>query len=331
MHHLEARDREAALALVRRRSADGVTGSDLITTLLAPAQRRVGTLWQDDHWNVAQEHAATAIVDAALAELELANHTAPSRGSVVVTCAEGEWHALPARMLAEELRHLGWGVTFLGGSTPARDLARFIAAVEPVAVAISCSMATLLPGAQRSIEAVHRHGLPVLAGGLGLGADPARAVAIGADGWAATAAGAVEVLDGWSERRPSLGAAGSQRAAIAFAAVRADLLRSAPAAASQPQVHDALGQVLRAAEAALAAHDPTVLTEVLTWSWSVGAPRGLEPTHFEQGVAELAKAAAHDHPAARALLERAARDVHDVVTVRRGRAGRVAPPPCAPG
>jgi methanogenic corrinoid protein MtbC1 len=47
----------------------------------------------------------------------------------VVTCAEGEWHSLPARMVAEVLRLHGWQVTFLGASTPADHLRRLLTEV----------------------------------------------------------------------------------------------------------------------------------------------------------------------------------------------------------
>src|SRR5690348_4361144 len=100
LERLEAGDRPGAADLIQSLRAAGATTTELIEHLLAPAQRQVGELWQALVWDVAQEHLATGIVDAALADLEL--HTDPGqlRGDVVVTCAEGEWHALPARMLA---------------------------------------------------------------------------------------------------------------------------------------------------------------------------------------------------------------------------------------
>ena len=59
----------------------------------------------------------TAITDAVLAALAWRIEAAEDQGHLVVTCAEGEWHSLPARMAAEVLQTHGWLVTFLGAST----------------------------------------------------------------------------------------------------------------------------------------------------------------------------------------------------------------------
>ena len=198
LERLEAGDRAGAADLIQSLRAGGATTTDLIADLLAPAQRRVGELWQTLAWDVAQEHLATGIVDAALADLELHTDPAQLRGDVVVTCAEGEWHALPARMMAEQLRHHGWAVTFLGPSLPADDLRRFLQRSRPIAVAVSCSISAHLEGAQRSIAAVHAAGRPALAGGPAFGHDGRRADAIGADGWAPSVADADALLAEWA-------------------------------------------------------------------------------------------------------------------------------------
>src|SRR4028119_1045642 len=127
-----------------------------------------------------------------------------SRGHVLVACAEGDWHSLPAQAIAEVLRTRGWDVSFLGASTPASHVGFYLdrrpatavavscsggppplgrrqpggvapAAVvgshrarrPPTAVAVSCSVALSLMGVRQLVEVAHERRIPVLAGGLG--------------------------------------------------------------------------------------------------------------------------------------------------------------------
>lgn len=168
-------------------------GDDVLAVIdaLADAQRRVGQLWYEDEWSVADEHAATAVVDAALAVVQRcsrprAGETGPT---VVVACPEGEWHAMPARMLATSLTSLGSTVRFLGASMPADHLARHLTGRPAELVALSVSTPLALPAAMTMIDAVHSTGTPVVVGGAALGPDNHRARSLGADGWAPSAQG----------------------------------------------------------------------------------------------------------------------------------------------
>ena len=180
---IDVADRRGALALVADLAAAGVSVETLVLELLAPAQREVGVRWERRQCTVAQEHAATAITDAALALVTLDDIASPL-GHVLVGCVEGEWHLMAARMAAEIFRERGWATTFLGPSVPAVDLAAYVAATRPDAVALSCSLAILLPGAQRCILACREKDVPVLAGGAGFASDGRYAVALGASAWA---------------------------------------------------------------------------------------------------------------------------------------------------
>lgn len=300
---LGSRDRDGALTLVRERRSAGEATSAIITELLAPAQRQVGVLWQSRSWNVAQEHVATAIVDAALAELELGADVVPTRGGVVVCCAEGEWHALPARMFAEQLRGRGWEVTFLGASTPAEDLARFLPQTEVVAVAVSCSIPTYLVGAERTITAVHESGFPVVAGGEAFGSTARRAERVGADGWAMTAAEADRLLSTWADCPPALRSSSSDRAALRLAAVREDLLDSLELVA--PSLRPARSEsrtLLEFLEAAVLTGDPEVLAEALPWLDAVGDVPDRLPQSTRAAVDQLDIVLLAEHPQARQVL-----------------------------
>ena len=108
---LDRGDRAGALQQARALRSDGHELLDVMLHLIAPAQLQVGELWVSDTWSVAQEHAATAISEAVVTTLAVdregqaqAPRDAPS---VVVSCVEQEWHALPALMVSEQLRASG--------------------------------------------------------------------------------------------------------------------------------------------------------------------------------------------------------------------------------
>jgi methanogenic corrinoid protein MtbC1 len=183
--------------------ADGTSLEEVILEVLAPVQREVGALWEANRWSVADEHAATAVVDGVLGALSLETALAgPRRGEVLVACAEGEHHTLPARMGAEILRAEGWEVTFLGGSLPADELQRFAAEREPDVVVVSCTVPLFLSGAGRCFTAVGEIGLPALAVGAGFGADARRARRLGARGWLGPGMDLAMVLAHCSEPEP---------------------------------------------------------------------------------------------------------------------------------
>ena len=99
----------------------------------------------------------------------------PSGPPVVVTTAEHDSHVLGARVVASVLALDGFRVRFLGGSLPAPDLADFLDAHEPSTLVLSCSMATAVASAARSIAATHTYDVPVVAGRAHARGGPGRA------------------------------------------------------------------------------------------------------------------------------------------------------------
>jgi methanogenic corrinoid protein MtbC1 len=291
---IEARRRDEVVSVVRSTARDG--GLEAAIELLTRVQTEVGLRWQTERWSVADEHAATAIVDLALtaAALEAAPAT-PSLPSIVVACTEEEWHILPARMLAEQLRDLGWDVVFLGASTPGGHLERFVAQARPAAVAVSCSIALHMPGARRSIAACHAAGAPVVAGGAGFGPTSRRAAALGADAWAATAGDAARVAAAWLESSPALGAPlvddraqlalGAERPAIVDAAMSELMARYPPLAGYSAwqleKTREDFEYIVRFVEAAMLTGDDSIVTEFSIWLSSIltarDLPHGLVP------------------------------------------------------
>lgn len=189
----------AAVDLVTEALDTGWDEENLLLDVVAAVQAEVGVAWAAGRITVAQEHAATAINDRVVAALVHARAArrrdgATPRGRVTVACADGEWHAFPARLVAEVLRLRGWHVDYLGAQTPTPHLVAHLHATAPDAVLLSCSLPTRLPAAHAAVTACQAVGVPVLAGGRAFGTDGRLAHALGADGWAPDARGAAALL-----------------------------------------------------------------------------------------------------------------------------------------
>jgi methanogenic corrinoid protein MtbC1 len=292
-------DEATAIAVALAEVDAGGDPVEVMFDLVVPAQREVGRRWAVGDWTVAQEHAATAVSESVVAALAARMvPPPPTRGHVVVACAEREWHSLPARMVTHALRAAGWRATYLGASTPPGQLVRFLDETGADAVAISCSVVRALPAARRMIEAVRESGRPVLAGGPAFGSDPQRALALGATAWAADARRAVAELDritpGGGPCEPLRHAGADEHAEISlrFADFRRGVLdrwrRETPAPASngasgrdgelaEDLAEDLAEHALHALAGSLLAGDRTVLVDADRWLVDLFTARGHDP------------------------------------------------------
>ncbi|MEB3966223.1 cobalamin-dependent protein [Streptomyces kunmingensis] len=171
-------------------------GERVLLELIGPAQERVGLAWAANEITVGQEHAATAISERCIAAVAAAAATAtsgPFVGRVLVACVDGEWHALPARLVSEVLRLRGWRVDYLGAHVPTEHLVAHARHTGAQAVLLSSSIPTLLPGAHNAITACQGIGVPVIAGGAAFGPQGRYARLMRAE-WAEDASGAATVL-----------------------------------------------------------------------------------------------------------------------------------------
>ncbi len=193
---LSSGDSGEAIAVALELTAAGVPLLDVLDGLVSAGQVRVGRLWAANEWNVAREHRATSVSEQVVAALTAGVRAdgSPNRGRAVVTCCDGEWHALPSRVVATALLADGWDVQYLGASVPVAHLAQFMQDVGPDVTALSCSVPTALPRARQMIEASRQMGVPVIVGGRGFGPGGRWGMTLGANGTAADARSAGSVL-----------------------------------------------------------------------------------------------------------------------------------------
>jgi methanogenic corrinoid protein MtbC1 len=197
-------DENAAVEVVLGALERGVDPESVLLDVIARVQGKVGEEWAANRIGVAQEHAATAINERAVAALSRhpAALTTPTRGRITVACVDGEWHALPARLLAEVLTLRGWRVDYLGAQVPAPHLIAHLHRTDSDAVALSSSIATRLPTAHAAITACQAVGVPVLVGGAAFGPDGRYAALLDADAWAPDARTAADRLAAGPLPRP---------------------------------------------------------------------------------------------------------------------------------
>ncbi|WP_328936613.1 cobalamin-dependent protein [Streptomyces tauricus] len=193
---VSAADEYTAVEVVLGALERGVDPESVLLDVIARVQGKVGEEWAANRLSVAQEHAATAINERAVAALSLhpATRTTPTGGRITVACVDGEWHALPARLLAEVLTLRGWQVDYLGAQVPAPHLIAHLHRTDSDAVALSSSIATRLPTAHAAITACQAVGVPVLVGGAAFGPDGRYAFLLDADAWAPDARAAADRL-----------------------------------------------------------------------------------------------------------------------------------------
>lgn len=314
---LAAADAGAAAELMDRALLRGESPHRLIREVIVPAQRRVGQMWFDGRWSVADEHAATAVAEQALTLVAppTSNRTATMR--VVFACAEGEWHGLPARLAAELARTADVDVVVLGASVPAQHLQRHLRARRPDALALSATLATNLISASRSIEAAHVEGVPVIVGGAAWGSGRRRAAALGADlrldDPADLSAALVRLAESNEDPSPI------PAEALLLEAPPQELLAIALErhAAVEPWVRDRneherahtftdLRWLTRHAAAAVACDDATIVADLLTWLIARLAPRGVPAAVITDGCQYLADVLEPDAPRAASILRREA-------------------------
>jgi methanogenic corrinoid protein MtbC1 len=181
---VSAGDERSAVALVADALTDGADPEALLA-LVTRAQLRVGELWQGNHWTVPHEHAATAAGEAAIRRLA-EDVPEPLGGPLLlVGCVDGEWHAMPALVVAQSLRHRGFRVDYLGANASRDHVVSHVADRAPRAVLLSASLTSILPRVRRHVEAVRATGTPVVVGGRAFDAEGVRARRLGATAYAA--------------------------------------------------------------------------------------------------------------------------------------------------
>ncbi|MFA1537832.1 cobalamin B12-binding domain-containing protein [Actinomadura monticuli] len=311
---------------------EGAAAETLLLEVIAPLQARVGREWAANRLTVAQEHTATAINERVIGTMAyhpavrrgMQRRAGAPRGRVAVACIDGEWHALPARILAEVLRLRGWQVDYLGAQVPTPHLISHVHRTNPAVVALSSSIATRLPAAHAAITACQVTGTPVMVGGAAYGPGGRYASLLGADGWAPDArAAAARLAEGPLPKPPPVHQAVDDLPHLAdqeythitrtapglVRHVLAELESRFPAMADytdRQRRHTAedIAHIVDFLGAALYVDDPDLFTGFAGWIAGILAARDV-PVHSLLPALDLLAEQLVDYPRAADLLSRA--------------------------
>ncbi len=146
-------DAQQAQALMLQAMDAGHSLVDVEMHIVQPALYCIGEKWQRNEVSVAQEHLATAIVQALLPVGLLRTPPPPAAGRcVLLACVEGNQHSVGLQMVSDAFSLAGWQVHYLGANVPTRALVSQIAQTRPDLVGLSVSFAQQLRTARLVIK-----------------------------------------------------------------------------------------------------------------------------------------------------------------------------------
>lgn len=193
-------DRKGAVALTRRCATDGMDISAILIDILEPAMREVGRRWALGRISIAQEHFCTAVTEFAMTDLYPGMFSGmDSQRRLLALHAPGSLHHVGLRMVTDILECRGWSTTYIGENIPPDTLPALIAEDRADLVLISASMPSQISHVRAMIQAIREdpftRGVKVVVGGRPFLVAPDLVDAVGADGWARDARGAVQACD----------------------------------------------------------------------------------------------------------------------------------------
>lgn len=206
-------DRRAARAVALTAVKNGLPVADLYVEVLQPALYEVGHLWMRGEMSVAEEHAASAIVQQVIQEC--VSYAPPRQArdrTVVAACIGNEQHEIGMQMIVSCFDLDGWIVYYLGHSVPHHDIVQVVGEWKPDVVAISATLDEHIAEVVDLIYAIRASGhgreVAIMVGGQPFNDASDLVAAVGADLTARSARDAVwranQFLDQRPERQPTL-------------------------------------------------------------------------------------------------------------------------------
>ena len=164
---LERLDDADAHAAFDRLLAD-YSANAVLSGVVLPLLRELGTGWERGEISVAQEHFASNLLRGRL--LGLARGWDRGAGPrAVLACPPGERHDLGLVIFGLALRELGWRITFLGADTPPDTLDETVRRLQPQALVLAVTDGARLPGVAETASRLRGVDTAIWIGGAGAG------------------------------------------------------------------------------------------------------------------------------------------------------------------
>jgi DNA-binding transcriptional MerR regulator/methylmalonyl-CoA mutase cobalamin-binding subunit len=120
-----------------RRNAALVGVPALLERTVTPLLRQIGEQWHQGRLSIAEEHMASAVIEAFVLGAMRAMAVSASAPQLLVATPPRSRHVLGAALVAAAAAADGWRVVFLGGDVPAAEISRAAIATGARAVAVS--------------------------------------------------------------------------------------------------------------------------------------------------------------------------------------------------
>jgi 5-methyltetrahydrofolate--homocysteine methyltransferase len=191
-------DAQAARAVTEAALAEGIDAMTLVTDYMSPAMAEVGKRFECNTFFVPELLLAARAMKMALELIRpiLTARKTQSAGRVAIGTVKGDLHDIGKNLVAAMLEGGGFEVIDLGVNVPPDKFIDAIKQKNVNIVALSALLTTTMPSMKLTIEAIKIAGLrdqvKILIGGAPI--TQKYADDIGADGYSATAPGAVELV-----------------------------------------------------------------------------------------------------------------------------------------
>ena len=190
-------DAKAAVAVTREALAENADPKELVSKYMIPAMDEVGRRFECQEYFVPELLLSARAMKGALGIIRplLVEQGAVSVGRVVIGTVKGDLHDIGKNLVGSMLEGAGFEVIDLGTDVAPGRMVSEILERKPHIVALSALLTTTMPFMKTTIEELKKAGVreqvKVMIGGAPVTQQYANE--IGADGYAADAASAVEV------------------------------------------------------------------------------------------------------------------------------------------
>lgn len=194
-------DARVAVEFLHALRARGATLRDMYLDLLAPAARRLGTMWEADSVNFAQVTVGVSRLHQILLQFSplfcahAAEHEGPGH-TAAIFALPGESHTFGIFMVVEFFRRAGWTV-YSGTLGNDADVGELLSTHDVDVLGISVSGERHIPHLQERIESLRKSSrnkdMHVICGGQVFVHDPELIESVGADGFAEDGRAAVDL------------------------------------------------------------------------------------------------------------------------------------------
>lgn len=166
-----ASDKSKCEGIIENLHNTNVDVKEIYTELFQRSLFLIGKMWEDNQISIAEEHAATQVIESlmGLTHLKYA-HTAKAGKKAIISCVDKEFHLIGARMAAHIFELNGWDVSFLGASTPTREMLKLIEQKKPDVVGLSFNFYLNFLRLVEEIDNIRKHfpDQKILIGGQGI-------------------------------------------------------------------------------------------------------------------------------------------------------------------